>query len=159
PVRRRAEAARAALERSAAPFVPSHVDPVAHNFVRARDGALYLIDWEYAAMAEPLWDLAAVAIEAELDAALEEVLLAAYFGPAARALQGIAQPAGRGLGGGTDRRRQRQRRFRGLRAPAAGMARGGERERGLSRSAPRAMRPVGRGRRPGPSPSGGRCAC
>jgi len=83
PVRRRAEPARVALARSAAPFVPSHVDPVAHNFVRARDGALYLIDWEYAAMAEPLWDLAAVAIEAELDVTLEEVLLAAYFGAAA----------------------------------------------------------------------------
>jgi len=78
-MRRGAEPAHVALERSAAPFVPSHVDPVAHNFVRARDGALYLIDWEYAAMAEPLWDLAAVAIEAELEAALEEVLLAAYF--------------------------------------------------------------------------------
>src|SRR5215470_647387 len=83
PVRRRADPARIALERSAPPFVPSHVDPVAHNFVRARDGALYLIDWEYAAMAEPLWDLAAIAIEAELDAALEEVLLAAYFDAAA----------------------------------------------------------------------------
>src|SRR5262249_13162570 len=42
PVRARAEAARAGLERSVAPFVPSHVDPVAHNFVRARNGALYL---------------------------------------------------------------------------------------------------------------------
>jgi thiamine kinase-like enzyme len=82
-LRARAEPARVALERSAAPFVPSHVDPVAHNFVRAGDGALYLIDWEYAALAEPLWDLAAVAIEAELGAALEEVLLAAYFGVAA----------------------------------------------------------------------------
>jgi thiamine kinase-like enzyme len=88
PVRRRAEPTRVALERSTAPFVPSHVDPVAHNFVRAGDGALYLIDWEYAAMAEPLWDLAAVAIEAELDAALEEVLLAAYFGAAASAQRG-----------------------------------------------------------------------
>ena len=88
PVRARAEAARAALERSVAPFVPSHVDPVAHNFVRARNGALYLIDWEYAAMAEPLWDLAAVAIEAELDAALEDVLLAAYFGAAASRQRG-----------------------------------------------------------------------
>jgi thiamine kinase-like enzyme len=83
PVRRRAEAARVALERSAAPFVPSHVDPVPHNFLRARNGALYLLDWEYAAMAEPMWDLAAVSIEAELDAALERILLEAYFADAA----------------------------------------------------------------------------
>ena len=83
PIRRRAEAARIALERAPASFVPSHIDPVPHNFVRARDGALYLLDWEYAAMAEPMWDLAAVSIEAELDAALEHILLEVYFADAA----------------------------------------------------------------------------
>lgn len=83
PVRRQAEAARAVLESGAAPFVPSHVDPVPHNFLRGRDGALYLLDWEYAAMAEPMWDLAAVSIEAELDAELDRSLLDAYFGEAA----------------------------------------------------------------------------
>jgi thiamine kinase-like enzyme len=82
PIRQRAEPARAALERMAVRFVPSHVDPVAHNFVRAGDGALYLIDWEYAAMAEPMWDLAAVSIEAELDAELDRTLLETYFGTA-----------------------------------------------------------------------------
>lgn len=84
PIRRRAEAARAAMEQNAVPFVPSHVDPVPHNFVRARDGALYLLDWEYAAMAEPMWDLAAVSIEAELDGELDALLLKAYFADAAR---------------------------------------------------------------------------
>jgi thiamine kinase-like enzyme len=83
PVRRQAEAARIALEGSAAPFVPSHVDPVPHNFVRGRNGALYLLDWEYAAMAEPMWDLAAISIEAELDDALDRSLLEAYFADAA----------------------------------------------------------------------------
>src|SRR5262245_46205656 len=83
PVRRGAEAARIALERSAAPFVPSHVDPVPHNFVRDPGGALYLLDWEYAAMADPMWDLAAVSIEAELDDALDRSLLEAYFAAAA----------------------------------------------------------------------------
>jgi thiamine kinase-like enzyme len=79
PVRRQAEAARAALEGAEMPFVPSHVDPVPHNFVRG-SSALYLLDWEYAAMAEPMWDLAAVSIEAELDAALDRILLDEYFG-------------------------------------------------------------------------------
>jgi thiamine kinase-like enzyme len=82
PIRQRAEPARVALERVAVPFVPSHVDPVAHNFVRGHGGALYLIDWEYAAMAEPMWDLAAVSIEAEFDAELDRTLLEAYFGGA-----------------------------------------------------------------------------
>jgi thiamine kinase-like enzyme len=88
PIRRDAEAARVALERVAIPFVPSHVDPVPHNFLRAGD-ALYLLDWEYAAMAEPMWDLAAVAIEAELDGERERLLLDAYFGTTA------AEQAGR----------------------------------------------------------------
>jgi thiamine kinase-like enzyme len=88
PIRRQAETARAALERAAIPFVPSHVDPVPHNFVQG-SSSLYLLDWEYAAMAEPMWDLAAVSIEAELDAELDRVLLDAYFGSAA------AQQAGR----------------------------------------------------------------
>ena len=82
PIRRQAEAARAALEGAEMPFVPSHVDPVPHNFVRG-SSALYLLDWEYAAMAEPMWDLAAVSIEAELDAALDRILLDEYFGSAA----------------------------------------------------------------------------
>jgi hypothetical protein len=34
-------------------------------------------------MAEPMWDLAAVSIEAELDAGLDGILLDAYFGGAA----------------------------------------------------------------------------
>jgi len=88
PVRRQAEAARAALEGAEMPFVPSHVDPVPHNFVRG-SSALYLLDWEYAAMAEPMWDLAAVSIEAELDAALDRILLEEYFGG------GAARHAGR----------------------------------------------------------------
>jgi thiamine kinase-like enzyme len=79
PFRRAAEPARVAIERAAIPFVPSHVDPVPHNFLQAGDGALYLLDWEYAAMAEPTWDLAAVAIEAELDGEQERILLDAYF--------------------------------------------------------------------------------
>src|SRR5262245_34415982 len=83
PIRRRAEAARVALEQAPASFVPSHIDPVPHNFVRARDGALYLLDWEYAAMAEPMWDLAAVSIEAELDGEMDSLLLEAYFADAA----------------------------------------------------------------------------
>lgn len=86
PIRRRAEPARAALEGAAAPLVPSHIDPVPQNFVRGRAAAqqptLYLLDWEYAAMAEPMWDLAAVSIEAELDAAQERLLLDTYFGGA-----------------------------------------------------------------------------
>jgi thiamine kinase-like enzyme len=84
PARRAAEAARPVLERAGVPWVPCHIDPVPHNFVvGGTPHALYLLDWEYAAMCEPMWDLAAVSIEAELDEATDRFLLDAYFGAAA----------------------------------------------------------------------------
>jgi thiamine kinase-like enzyme len=78
------EAARPALERAGIPWSPCHIDPVPHNFViGGTPQALYLLDWEYAAMCEPMWDLAAVSIEAELDEAADRFMLGAYFGAAA----------------------------------------------------------------------------
>ena len=57
---------------------PCHVDPVPENFIDA-GASMYLIDYEYAAMADPMWDLAYFAVEAEIDAAREAALLDAYF--------------------------------------------------------------------------------
>jgi thiamine kinase-like enzyme len=63
-------------------LVPCHIDPTPHNFIRGRDidGAsrLYLIDWEYAEMSEPAYDLAGLSIEADFNDAEERALLAAY---------------------------------------------------------------------------------
>lgn len=90
-IRRRADAAAAALARESWPPVPSHIDPVPNNFVAvAGNGtALYLLDWEYSALCEPMWDVAALSLEAELDAEQDEALLAAYFPT------GAAKQAGR----------------------------------------------------------------
>lgn len=57
---------------------PCHVDPVPENFIDA-GAAMYLIDYEFAAMADPMWDLAYFAVEAEIDATREAALLDAYF--------------------------------------------------------------------------------
>ncbi|HVO01125.1 MAG TPA: choline/ethanolamine kinase family protein [Candidatus Cybelea sp.] len=62
-LRRRAEPIRAALGSHPAASVPSHIDPNPANFLLRADGSLMLIDWEFSAMCEPAWDLAAVAIE------------------------------------------------------------------------------------------------
>jgi thiamine kinase-like enzyme len=62
-LRARAEPIRAALEARPQPMVPSHIDPVPANFLLRSDGTLLLIDWEYSAMCEPAWDLAAVMID------------------------------------------------------------------------------------------------
>lgn len=72
-----AEAARTALSRHAVEPVPSHVDPVPGNFVRS-GSELFLVDWEYSAMADPMWDLATLAIEAEFNGAQDRLLLNAY---------------------------------------------------------------------------------
>ncbi len=62
-LRDRAEPIRLALEAHVVPGVPSHIDPNPANFLLRADGTLLLIDWEFSAMCEPAWDLAAVIIE------------------------------------------------------------------------------------------------
>jgi thiamine kinase-like enzyme len=80
-LRREAEPARRVLEERAEALVPSHIDPSPANFIRG-EGRLWLIDWEYAAMAEPGWDLAGFVAEADLDVPSTVALLAAYGRPA-----------------------------------------------------------------------------
>ena len=79
-LRREGEKLRPLLERGWGPLRPCHVDPAPHNFIVAH-GRRYLLDWEYSAMCEPLWDLAGLSIEGEFDAGQDCQMLAAYFGP------------------------------------------------------------------------------
>lgn len=60
-------------------LVPCHNDPWPANFIDARSG-MYLIDWEYSGMNDPLWDLADLSVEAGLDRDRELAMLGAYFG-------------------------------------------------------------------------------
>ena len=57
--------------------VPSHGDPSPGNCLMAPD-RLWLIDWEYSAMAEPAWDLAYASLEHGFSNAQERAFLAAY---------------------------------------------------------------------------------
>lgn len=68
-LRQRLSPVQAALARNPMPLAPCHIDPNPANFLRCADGRLQLIDWEFAAMEEPLWDLAAIVVEAGLDEA------------------------------------------------------------------------------------------
>ncbi len=62
-----------------APAVPCHHDLLAANFID--DGArLRLLDWEYAAMGDPFFDLGNVAANGELAPAEERRLVEAYAG-------------------------------------------------------------------------------
>lgn len=60
--------------------VPCHNDCLMGNWVLREDGRLYLIDWEYSGMNEPMWDLSCLSIEADYTLDLDDELLKAYFG-------------------------------------------------------------------------------
>lgn len=69
---------------SSAATVPCHNDPWPSNIIDAGD-RLVLVDWEYSAVGDPLWDLAHFVVEADLDAEQTDRLLRAWHGgPAPR---------------------------------------------------------------------------
>ena len=57
-----------------------HIDLVPENFIEGPDGHLYLIDWEYSSMNDPMWDLAALLLESEFTPEEEADFLAYYEG-------------------------------------------------------------------------------
>lgn len=59
--------------------VPCHNDPLCANWVKGMDG-LHLVDWEYAGMNDPLWDLADVSIESNYSDREDDAFLTAYLG-------------------------------------------------------------------------------
>lgn len=54
-----------------------HLDPTLGNWVRTERG-LQLLDWEYASLGHPLWDLAAICQDARLSDEQQEAMLKAY---------------------------------------------------------------------------------
>lgn len=85
---REAEAVRSALAAQALPIVACHCDPLCENFLDTGD-RMWIVDWEYSGMNDPLWDLGDLSVEGQFDAAQEEEMMLAYFGgeprPAERA--------------------------------------------------------------------------
>jgi thiamine kinase-like enzyme len=78
-VGRRARAVRMALEAFPAALVPCHNDPWPGNLLDA-DGRIYLIDWEYSGMNDPLWDLATLSVEASFGPEQDRTMMEAYYG-------------------------------------------------------------------------------
>lgn len=58
---------------------PCHNDALYENFIKAPDGTIYLIDWEYSGMNDPMADFAALFIEAEFEKENEDYILEKYF--------------------------------------------------------------------------------
>ena len=55
-----------------------HIDLVPENFIEGPDGHLYLIDWEYSSMNDPMWDLAALFLESEFTTDQKDSFLSYY---------------------------------------------------------------------------------
>lgn len=46
---------------------PCHVDPVLDNMILDEDNELYLIDWEYSGMFDPLWDITILLVSLDIE--------------------------------------------------------------------------------------------
>jgi thiamine kinase-like enzyme len=78
---RAAAPVKAALAGNPAPLAPCHCDPLCENFLD--DGArMWIVDWEYSGMNDPMWDLGDLSVEAGFDADQDSAMMLAYFGRA-----------------------------------------------------------------------------
>ena len=74
------------LDANPIPLTPCHCDPLCENFLD--DGKnMWIVDWEYSGMNDPLWDLGDLSVEAGMDDTQEAELLSAYFGAEPTAAQ------------------------------------------------------------------------
>jgi len=60
-------------------MTPCHDDAVPENFIKAEDGTIYLIDWEYSGMNDPMADFAALFLESEFPEETQDYFLDKYF--------------------------------------------------------------------------------
>lgn len=68
-----------ALATHPAALSPCHCDPLCENFLD--DGEkMWIVDWEYSGINDPLWDVGDLAVEAAMNDAQQQEFLRAYFG-------------------------------------------------------------------------------
>ena len=78
-VRKQVMALELKLNELGVDLYPCHNDAVAENFMKAKDGTIYLIDWEYSGMNDPMADLAALFLESEFTEDNKDYILNHYF--------------------------------------------------------------------------------
>ncbi|HMQ57722.1 MAG TPA: phosphotransferase family protein [Rhizobiaceae bacterium] len=83
---REAGAVRAALSANPALLVACHCDPLCENFLDTGE-RMWIVDWEYSGMNDPMWDLGDVSVEGGFNESQDEEILRAYFGGEAPAPQ------------------------------------------------------------------------
>jgi len=70
---------RAALAMHPIALAPCHCDPLCENFLDTGE-RMWIVDWEYSGMNDPMWDLGDLSVEGEFTPAQDAELLHAYFG-------------------------------------------------------------------------------
>ncbi len=73
-----AQPVRAALDRNPAALAPCHCDPLCENLLDSGE-RMWIVDWEYSGMNDPLWDLGDLSVEAGLTPAQDQEMIRAYF--------------------------------------------------------------------------------
>ncbi len=67
------------LEELGTELCPCHNDTLYENFIKDKDGNIYLIDWEYSGMNDPMADFAALFVEASFSDENKYTVLSEYF--------------------------------------------------------------------------------
>ncbi len=76
---RQAESVRAALAAHPLPNAACHCDPLCENFLDTGK-RMWIVDWEYSGMNDPMWDLGDLSVEGQFTPEQEEEMIEAYFG-------------------------------------------------------------------------------
>ncbi len=74
-----AKAVRQALEAHPLPSAACHCDPLCENFLDT-GSRMWIVDWEYSGMNDPMWDLGDLSVEGGFSAEQDEEMIQAYFG-------------------------------------------------------------------------------
>jgi thiamine kinase-like enzyme len=80
---REAGTVRTALAAHELPLAACHCDPLCENFLDTGE-RMWIVDWEYSGMNDPMWDLGDLSVEGKFDADQDEAMIRAYFGGAPR---------------------------------------------------------------------------
>ena len=67
------------LENMGVVCVPCHNDAVPENFLKTEKNEIFLIDWEYSGLNDPMWDLATYSLESNLSLDEDRFFLQNYF--------------------------------------------------------------------------------
>jgi thiamine kinase-like enzyme len=70
---------RAALQQNPVALAPCHCDPLCENFLDNGE-RMWIVDWEYSGMNDPLWDLGDLSVEAGFSAAQDMEMMRAWCG-------------------------------------------------------------------------------